>query len=140
MMISLYYVSETNSSIWYTSTLWVLQRRFHYPSLCWYCDIQCWRILRSKSWCTFPRLSRTHAKQFKVSYIYFIIIFFFCILSFFFSYVELIFVFSTFLCSLFPDQINTNSKSRPTTAGSKIRTQANKLVEELMKCTPHYIR
>ncbi|PSN42852.1 Unconventional myosin-Ie [Blattella germanica] len=47
---------------------------------------------------------------------------------------------NTFLQSLFPDQINTNSKSRPTTAGSKIRTQANKLVDELMKCTPHYIR
>ncbi|XP_021935115.1 unconventional myosin-Ie-like [Zootermopsis nevadensis] len=47
---------------------------------------------------------------------------------------------NAFLCSLFPDQINTNSKSRPTTAGSKIRTQANKLVDELMKCTPHYIR
>ncbi|KAJ9600377.1 hypothetical protein L9F63_009305, partial [Diploptera punctata] len=47
---------------------------------------------------------------------------------------------NTFLCSLFPDQINSNSKSRPTTAGNKIRTQANKLVDELMKCTPHYIR
>ncbi|KAG8231097.1 hypothetical protein J437_LFUL011176 [Ladona fulva] len=42
--------------------------------------------------------------------------------------------------SLFPDQISSGSKSRPTTAGSKIRTQANKLVDELMKCTPHYIR
>jgi len=47
---------------------------------------------------------------------------------------------NAFLRSLFPDPINTNSKSRPTTAGSKIRTQANQLVEELMKCTPHYIR
>jgi myosin-1 len=47
---------------------------------------------------------------------------------------------SAFLHSLFRDQINTNSKSRPTTAGSKIRAQANKLVDELMKCTPHYIR
>ncbi|XP_068083790.1 unconventional myosin-Ie [Anabrus simplex] len=45
-----------------------------------------------------------------------------------------------FLRSLFPDQVSSSSKSRPTTAGSKIRTQANKLVEELMKCTPHYIR
>ncbi|KAJ4435524.1 Unconventional myosin-Ie [Periplaneta americana] len=47
---------------------------------------------------------------------------------------------NSFLRSLFPDQINSNSKSRPTTAGNKIRTQANKLVDELMKCTPHYIR
>ncbi|XP_071442826.1 unconventional myosin-Ie-like [Hetaerina americana] len=47
---------------------------------------------------------------------------------------------NAFIQALFPDQINTGSKSRPTTAGSKIRTQANKLVEELMKCTPHYIR
>ena len=53
---------------------------------------------------------------------------------------NIIFVYSAFLRSLFPDQINTNSKSRPTTAGSKIRTQANELVDELMKCTPHYIR
>jgi myosin heavy subunit len=51
-----------------------------------------------------------------------------------------IFVYSGFLRGLFPDQISTNCKSRPTTAGSKIRTQANKLVDELMKCTPHYIR
>lgn len=47
---------------------------------------------------------------------------------------------NAYLRSLFPHQINTNNKSRPTTAGSKIRTQANKLVDELMKCTPHYIR
>ncbi|KAL0134329.1 hypothetical protein PUN28_001256 [Cardiocondyla obscurior] len=31
-------------------------------------------------------------------------------------------------------------KSRPTTAGSKIRNQASRLVSQLMKCTPHYIR
>ncbi|XP_012539423.1 unconventional myosin-Ie [Monomorium pharaonis] len=31
-------------------------------------------------------------------------------------------------------------KSRPTTAGSKIRNQASRLVGQLMKCTPHYIR
>ncbi|XP_047117014.1 unconventional myosin-Ie-like [Schistocerca piceifrons] len=45
-----------------------------------------------------------------------------------------------FLRSLFPDQISTSAKSRPTTAGSKIRAQANALVDELKKCTPHYIR
>ncbi|CAL7941782.1 unnamed protein product [Xylocopa violacea] len=31
-------------------------------------------------------------------------------------------------------------KSRPTTAGNKIRNQANRLVKQLMQCTPHYIR
>uniref|UniRef100_A0A8C3AVT8 Osteoclast-stimulating factor 1 n=1 Tax=Cyclopterus lumpus TaxID=8103 RepID=A0A8C3AVT8_CYCLU len=31
-------------------------------------------------------------------------------------------------------------KSRPTTASSKIKSQANDLVKTLMKCTPHYIR
>ncbi|XP_012277258.1 unconventional myosin-Ie [Orussus abietinus] len=31
-------------------------------------------------------------------------------------------------------------KSRPTTAGSKIRNQASRLMGQLMKCTPHYIR
>uniref|UniRef100_A0ABD2XDY9 SH3 domain-containing protein n=1 Tax=Trichogramma kaykai TaxID=54128 RepID=A0ABD2XDY9_9HYME len=31
-------------------------------------------------------------------------------------------------------------KSRPTTAGSKIRSQAARLVSQLMRCTPHYIR
>ncbi|CAB3366602.1 Hypothetical predicted protein [Cloeon dipterum] len=45
-----------------------------------------------------------------------------------------------FVRSLFPEQLASGSKSRPTTAGNKIKTQANRLVEELMKCTPHYIR
>ncbi|KZC09955.1 Unconventional myosin-Ie, partial [Dufourea novaeangliae] len=31
-------------------------------------------------------------------------------------------------------------KSRPTTAGNKIRSQASQLVGQLMRCTPHYIR
>ncbi|OAD59538.1 Unconventional myosin-Ie [Eufriesea mexicana] len=31
-------------------------------------------------------------------------------------------------------------RSRPTTAGNKIRNQASRLVNQLMKCTPHYIR
>ncbi|XP_043675686.1 unconventional myosin-Ie-like [Vespula pensylvanica] len=34
----------------------------------------------------------------------------------------------------------TLQKSRPTTAGNKIRTQASRLVGQLMRCTPHYIR
>ena len=45
------------------------------------------------------------------------------------------------MASLFPGEISKNgAKSRPTTAGSKIRNQANALTDTLMKCTPHYIR
>ncbi|XP_072245262.1 unconventional myosin-If isoform X2 [Leuresthes tenuis] len=45
-----------------------------------------------------------------------------------------------FICSLFPENLNTDKKGRPTTASSKIKRQANELVNTLMKCTPHYIR
>ncbi|KAL5481739.1 hypothetical protein EMCRGX_G021967 [Ephydatia muelleri] len=45
-----------------------------------------------------------------------------------------------FIRDLFPDDTSAAARSRPTTAGSKIRTQANDLVGRLMKCTPHYIR
>ncbi|KAK3098251.1 hypothetical protein FSP39_017626 [Pinctada imbricata] len=45
-----------------------------------------------------------------------------------------------FLVRLFPESVNKQSKGRPSTASSKIKTQANKLVGTLMKCTPHYIR
>lgn len=41
--------------------------------------------------------------------------------------------------NLFPDQ-PTGPGKRPTTAGSKIKSQANQLVEKLMKCYPSYIR
>ncbi|CAF4320317.1 unnamed protein product [Rotaria sp. Silwood2] len=44
-----------------------------------------------------------------------------------------------FVVRLFPEQ-TANIKSRPTTAGTKIRTQANLLVEKLMSCQPHYVR
>jgi myosin-1 len=47
---------------------------------------------------------------------------------------------NAFIRSLFPDDISPDKKTRPTTAGSKIKTQANDLVSRLMKCTPHYIR
>ncbi|KAM7388082.1 hypothetical protein PAMP_024283 [Pampus punctatissimus] len=47
---------------------------------------------------------------------------------------------SDFIRSLFPENLNTDKKSRPTTASSKIKRQANDLVNTLMKCTPHYIR
>ncbi|XP_041863106.1 unconventional myosin-If [Melanotaenia boesemani] len=45
-----------------------------------------------------------------------------------------------FIRSLFPENLNTEKKGRPTTASSKIKRQANDLVNTLMKCTPHYIR
>ncbi|XP_063601194.1 unconventional myosin-Ie-like [Penaeus indicus] len=47
---------------------------------------------------------------------------------------------NTFIRNLFPDVLQKGSKTRPTTAGTKIRTQANELVTTLMKCVPHYIR
>uniref|UniRef100_A0A8C9YHC5 Osteoclast-stimulating factor 1 n=1 Tax=Sander lucioperca TaxID=283035 RepID=A0A8C9YHC5_SANLU len=45
-----------------------------------------------------------------------------------------------FIRSLFPENLNNEKKGRPTTASSKIKKQANDLVNTLMKCTPHYIR
>ncbi|XP_037738490.1 unconventional myosin-Ie [Chelonia mydas] len=45
-----------------------------------------------------------------------------------------------FIQDLFPENVNAEKKGRPTTAGSKIKKQANDLVSTLMKCTPHYIR
>jgi len=45
----------------------------------------------------------------------------------------------TFIYSLFPENMN-DSKSAPTTAGSKIRSSASHLVKRLSACTPHYIR
>ncbi|TWW68073.1 Unconventional myosin-Ie [Takifugu flavidus] len=47
---------------------------------------------------------------------------------------------SNFIRALFPENLNADKKGRPTTAGSKIKKQANDLVSTLMKCTPHYIR
>ena len=48
--------------------------------------------------------------------------------------------FSEYLASLFPDEVRGGAGRRPATAGSKIRTQANALVDKLKKCVPHYIR
>lgn len=45
-----------------------------------------------------------------------------------------------FMRSLFPEDVSTDKRGRPTTASNKIKTQANLLVDKLMKCTPHYIR
>ncbi|XP_036391350.1 unconventional myosin-Ie-like [Megalops cyprinoides] len=46
----------------------------------------------------------------------------------------------SFIRAMFPESLNADKKGRPTTAGSKIKKQANDLVGTLMKCTPHYIR
>ena len=37
-------------------------------------------------------------------------------------------------------QTDRSGRNRPTTAGSKIKSQANELVNKLMKCVPHYVR
>uniref|UniRef100_A0A0K0DIN4 Unconventional myosin-Ie n=1 Tax=Angiostrongylus cantonensis TaxID=6313 RepID=A0A0K0DIN4_ANGCA len=47
---------------------------------------------------------------------------------------------NVFLRSLFPKDVSATSGKRPTTASTKIRNQANALVESLMECTPHYVR
>jgi len=44
-----------------------------------------------------------------------------------------------YLLDRFPENMN-DSKSAPTTAGTKIRGSANHLVKRLSACTPHYIR
>ncbi|XP_061650737.1 myosin IEb isoform X1 [Phyllopteryx taeniolatus] len=45
-----------------------------------------------------------------------------------------------FITALFPENLDAEKRGRPTTASSKIKKQANTLVQTLMKCTPHYIR
>uniref|UniRef100_A0A8C4R7U3 Myosin IE n=1 Tax=Eptatretus burgeri TaxID=7764 RepID=A0A8C4R7U3_EPTBU len=45
-----------------------------------------------------------------------------------------------FMQALFAENLQAEKKGRPSTAGSKIKKQANNLVDTLMKCTPHYIR
>ncbi|XP_059424230.1 unconventional myosin-Ie-like [Carassius carassius] len=45
-----------------------------------------------------------------------------------------------FIKDLFPENLEAEKRGRPTTSGSKIKKQANNLVQTLMKCTPHYIR
>ncbi|CAD6184828.1 unnamed protein product [Caenorhabditis auriculariae] len=47
---------------------------------------------------------------------------------------------NSFVRSLFPDVVDTSGGKRPTTFSTKIRNQANVLVESLMKCSPHYVR
>ncbi|XP_041650351.1 myosin IEb [Cheilinus undulatus] len=45
-----------------------------------------------------------------------------------------------FIRALFPENLEVEKRGRPSTASSKIKKQANSLVQTLMKCTPHYIR
>lgn len=45
-----------------------------------------------------------------------------------------------FLNTLFPDRPDPSSKKRPPTAGDRIKTSANALVDKLMKSQPSYIR
>ncbi|XP_039623099.1 unconventional myosin-If [Polypterus senegalus] len=45
-----------------------------------------------------------------------------------------------FIRGLFPENLSVDKKGRPSTASTKIKKQANDLVNTLMKCTPHYIR
>jgi len=45
-----------------------------------------------------------------------------------------------FLATLFPEPVNLDSKKRPPTAGDKIKSSAGLLVQNLMQCTPSYIR
>jgi myosin-1 len=45
-----------------------------------------------------------------------------------------------FMQSIFPEQVDHDSKKRPPTAGDKIRSSANDLVTTLMQAQPSYIR
>ncbi|KAK5931509.1 hypothetical protein CesoFtcFv8_000222 [Champsocephalus esox] len=45
-----------------------------------------------------------------------------------------------FVRALFPENLDAEKRGRPSTASTKIKQQANSLVQTLMKCTPHYIR
>ncbi|KAI3339970.1 P-loop containing nucleoside triphosphate hydrolase protein [Ustulina deusta] len=45
-----------------------------------------------------------------------------------------------FVHTLFPQEVDQNNRKQPPTAGDRIRSSANALVETLMKCQPSYIR
>ncbi|KAK5663556.1 hypothetical protein OQA88_3987 [Cercophora sp. LCS_1] len=45
-----------------------------------------------------------------------------------------------FVHTLFPEQVNQDNRKQPPSAGDRIRTSANALVDTLMKCQPSYIR
>ncbi|XP_072317494.1 myosin IEb [Eucyclogobius newberryi] len=46
----------------------------------------------------------------------------------------------SFIRALFPENLQVEKKGRPSTVSSKIKKQANTLVQTLMKATPHYVR
>ncbi|KAI8598558.1 P-loop containing nucleoside triphosphate hydrolase protein, partial [Dissophora ornata] len=45
-----------------------------------------------------------------------------------------------FFATLFPEPVDYDNKKRPPTAGDKIKSSAGLLVQNLMQCTPSYIR
>ena len=45
-----------------------------------------------------------------------------------------------FIHTLFPNQVDHDNRKQPPSAGDRIRTSANALVDTLMKCQPSYIR
>ncbi|KEZ42413.1 Myosin-1 [Scedosporium apiospermum] len=47
---------------------------------------------------------------------------------------------NSFVHQLFPHQVDLDNRKQPPSAGDRIRTSANALVETLMKCQPSYIR
>ncbi|KAI1338339.1 P-loop containing nucleoside triphosphate hydrolase protein [Xylariaceae sp. FL0016] len=47
---------------------------------------------------------------------------------------------NSFVHTIFPHQVDQDNRRQPPTAGDRIRTSANALVETLMKCQPSYIR
>jgi myosin I len=47
---------------------------------------------------------------------------------------------NSFVHDIFPNQVNQDDKRRPPTAGDKIKSSANELVDTLMKAQPSYIR
>ncbi|KAI0474079.1 P-loop containing nucleoside triphosphate hydrolase protein [Xylariaceae sp. FL0804] len=47
---------------------------------------------------------------------------------------------NNFVHTLFPNQVDQDNRKQPPTAGDRIRSSANALVETLMKCQPSYIR
>jgi len=45
-----------------------------------------------------------------------------------------------FLVALFPENVKTPQKKRPTTAGFKIKNSCGSLMQALSACSPHYVR
>lgn len=47
---------------------------------------------------------------------------------------------STFLRALYPEEIDFNNRTQAPGVGSKVRKQANDLIDTLKMCEPHYVR